>query len=234
MKSIRVNRYIAMCGICSRRAAEALILKGAVSINNTTIRDLSIKVSKLDKVRVNGRLISVQKKQYILLNKPKDYITTVNDERGRKTVMDLIKNACNERVVPVGRLDRNTTGLLLFTNDGMLAKKLSHPSYKIKKVYNVSLDKKLNNKDILRILNGLKLEDGLIMVDSINYINQNKKNIQIEVHVGRNRIIRRIFEFLNYKVLKLDRVQYGFLTKKNLSIGEWRMLTKEELDGFND
>jgi 23S rRNA pseudouridine2605 synthase len=228
-ETIRLNRFIAMCGICSRRKADALIENGQISVNNKIIYELGIKVSLKDVICFNGEQVLPEKKQYLLLNKPAGYITTMNDERGRKTVMSLIKTACSQRLVPVGRLDKDTTGLLLFTNDGLLAKKMMHPKHEIKKVYNVSLDRKLDTQSFKNIYKGIVLEDGLVTVDSIQHIDKSGKNITIEIHVGKNRIVRRIFEFFNYKVLKLDRIEYACLNKQNLLKGKWRMLTKNEL-----
>ena len=226
--SIRVNRFIAMCGICSRRKADLLIENGRVKINGNTISALGTKVSDKDVVEVDGKKISIEKKRYILLNKPKGYITTMSDERGRKTVLSLIQDSYKERLVPVGRLDRNTTGLLLFTNDGLLAKKLMHPKYQIKKIYNVELNRDLCKQDFDAIMNNLTLSDGVVIVDSLEYCGSNNK-LRIEIHIGRNRIIRRIFEHLGYNVEKLDRVEYACLSKKNLLLGKWRVLTNFEL-----
>ena len=227
--SIRLNRFIAMCGICSRRKADLLIESGQISINKKIITSLGEKVNSTDNVFLNGKKIDMEHRQYVLLNKPKDYITTVKDNKGRKTVMLLIENACDERLFPVGRLDKNTTGLLLFTNDGELAKKLSHPSHEIKKTYHVTLNKNMPENILIKIQKGLNLDDGFVKVDSISYIENNHKKIKLAIHSGKNRIIRRIFEFLNYTVIKLDRVEYSFLTKSKLQIGNWRFLTKNEL-----
>ena len=227
--SIRLNRFIAMCGICSRRKADLLIESGQISINKKIITSLGEKVNSTDNVFLNGKEINMEHRQYLLLNKPKDYITTVKDNKGRKTVMMLIKNACDERLFPVGRLDKNTTGLLLFTNDGELAKKLSHPSHEIKKTYHVTLNKNMPENILIKIQKGLNLDDGFVKVDSISYIENNHKKIKLAIHSGKNRIIRRIFEFLNYTVIKLDRVEYSFLTKNKLQIGNWRFLTEIEL-----
>ena len=228
-EKIRLNRFIAMSGICSRRKADELIQKGHVTINNKIVENLATQVADKDLVCVKGKKIFPERKKYILLNKPKGYITTMSDERGRKTVVSLIQHACKERLVPVGRLDKDTTGLLLFTNDGILAKKLTHPKYEIKKTYHVLLDKELTKSDLLLIQKGLVLEDGLAQVDRIQYVNHFNKKIQIEIHVGKNRIVRRIFEFLNYKVLALDRVEYACFTKNRLPVGKWRSLSNKEL-----
>ena len=228
--SIRINRFIAMCGVCSRRKAEDLIKDGQISINNKIIDQLGIKVSSEDVVCFNGKQISPEKKRYILLNKPSGYITTMNDEKGRETVMMLIQDACRERLVPVGRLDRETTGLLLFTNDGQLAKKLSHPKYNITKTYNVTLDRNIKPNVIHKIQGGVNLNDGFVKVDTINYIGNSQRELKIKIHSGKNRIIRRIFEFLNYSVIKLDRVGFSFLTKKKMRLHDWRFLTKREVE----
>lgn len=229
-KLVRLNKYLANSGICSRREADTLIAAGNVSVNGKTITEMGYKVSLDDEVRFDGRPISPEKKEYILLNKPKNFITTTRDERGRRTVMELVANASKARLVPVGRLDRNTTGLLLFTNDGDLAKKLTHPKYKARKIYQVELDKNLKHSDLHKIQSGLELEDGPIEVDEVSYIaNKPKKEIGIEIHSGRNRIVRRIFEHLGYQVVKLDRVVFGGLTKKDLPRGHWRRLSQQEV-----
>jgi len=229
---IRLNRYIANSGVCSRREADRLIEAGAVQVNGKIVTELGTKISSTDKVMYGDQTISREKPRYLLLNKPKGYITTVDDPEKRKTVMALIQGACKERVYPVGRLDRNTTGLLLFTNDGNIAKKLTHPRYGIKKIYHVELDKNLTKADFSKILEGLKLEDGFIKVDSIEYVGdgKDKKQIGIELHSGKNRVVRRIFESLDYKVIKLDRVYYAGLTKKNIPRGEWRFLDEMEIN----
>ncbi|GAB4298104.1 MAG: hypothetical protein Kow0068_22100 [Marinilabiliales bacterium] len=228
---IRLNKFIANSGICSRREADEYIKAGLVKVNGKIITELGTKISKSDKVLFNDKPIRPEKKVYILLNKPKDYITTVDDPNAEKTVMHLIKGACRERVYPVGRLDRNTTGVLLFTNDGELAKKLTHPKYNRKKIYHVFLDKAITASDMKRIVEGIVLDDGPIAADSIQYVNpEDKKQVGIEIHSGRNRIIRRIFEHLGYKVIKLDRVYFAGLTKKNLPRGKWRMLTEKEIN----
>ncbi|MET4082227.1 23S rRNA pseudouridine2605 synthase [Pedobacter sp. UYP30] len=228
---IRLNRYIANAGICSRRRADEFISAGVVSVNGEVITELGHKVDPAkDAVRYNGELLKREKKVYILLNKPKDYITTTDDPQERKTVMQLIDKATNERVYPVGRLDRNTTGLLLMTNDGDLADKLSHPKNGISKMYNVELDRSLSQGDLNKIAFGLELEDGLIKPDAISYVaGGTKKEIGIQIHSGKNRIVRRIFEHLGYNVDKLDRVVYGNLTKKDLPRGRWRYLEDHEL-----
>jgi len=229
---VRLNRYLANAGICSRREADKLIESGSVSINGKVVTKLGTKVSPGDKVQYGGETLSLEKPRYILLNKPKDYLTTSRDPQNRKTVMKLVEHACQERIYPVGRLDRNTTGLLLFTNDGDLAKKLTHPKFQIKKIYHVYLDKKLTKKDFFKIAEGLELEDGFIRPDNIAYVAEvnDKKQIGIELHSGKNRIVRRIFEHLGYQVVKLDRVFYAGLTKKDLPRGKWRFLTPNEIN----
>lgn len=230
---IRLNKFIANSGICSRREADTYIKAGNATVNGKVITEMGYKVQLNDEVRFDGTLIHPEAKQYILLNKPKNYITTMDDERGRKTVMELVANATKERIYPVGRLDRNTTGLLLFTNDGELAKKLTHPKHSIRKLYHASLDKKLSMKDLQKIANNFTLEGRMVFVDNISYIeNQPKTEIGIEIHSGRNRIVRKIFEHFGYKVVKLDRVVFAGLTKKNLPRGRWRALTQQEINNL--
>lgn len=226
-----LNKFVAHAGICSRRDAADLVKSGTVTVNGKAITEPGFKVAHTDEVRVNGKKITSQKNLvYILLNKPKDFITTTEDPQGRKTVMDIVRNATPERVYPVGRLDRNTTGVLLLTNDGELAQKLSHPSYQIKKIYEVKLDKPLHKKDFDIIINGVQLEDGFIAPDVLAYADSKDKSvIGIEIHSGRNRIVRRIFEKLGYDVRNLDRVMYGNLTKKNVERGKWRFLQEKEV-----
>lgn len=227
---IRLNKYIADAGICSRRNADMYISAGNVTVNGEIMTTLGYRVKPTDEVRFDGKLLSSEKKEYILLNKPKGFITTTNDEKGRKTVMDLVANATNARILPVGRLDRATTGLLLLTNDGELTKKLTHPTHGVRKIYHVILDRKLEYKDFIAIEQGLELEDGFIQVDEISYVDQKPKNeIGIKIHSGRNRIVRRIFEHLGYQVDKLDRVVFAGLTKKDLPRGHWRRLTQQEV-----
>ncbi len=229
---IRLNKFLADAGICSRREADKLIESGVIKVNGKTVTKLGTKVSRSDKVMYGDQTLKAEKLQYVLLNKPKDYITTSDDPQNRKTVMMLVKNACKERIYPVGRLDRNTTGLLLFTNDGDLAKKLTHPKHNVKKLYHVVLDKPLSKAHMLQIASGLKLDDGLIIPDKIAYDRSadNKNEIGIEIHSGKNRIVRRIFEHLGYKVIKLDRVMFAGLTKKDLPRGKWRFLTEKEIN----
>ena len=228
---IRLNRYLANAGVCSRREADDFIQAGVVSVNGTVVTELGTKVLRSDEVRFHDQPISMEKKVYVLLNKPKDYVTTSDDPQQRKTVMDLVKNACPERIYPVGRLDRNTTGVLLLTNDGDLASKLTHPKYLKKKIYHVHLDRNVTAHDMQQIAEGIMLDDGEIKADDIQYVDAvDKKQVGIEIHSGKNRIVRRIFESLGYKVTKLDRVQFAGLTKKNLRRGDWRYLTEEEVD----
>ena len=231
-EQIRLNKFISNSGVCSRREADELIKAGAVKVNGTVITELGTKVSPSDKVQFGGQSLRREKHQYILLNKPKGYITTMDDPQKRNTVMLLIKDACKERVYPVGRLDRNTTGLLLFSNDGFITKKLTHPRYGIKKIYHVVLSKSLTRIDKDKIAAGIELDDGFIKVDQIEYIGEgkNKKEIGIELHSGKNRVVRRIFEQLEYRVEKLDRVSFAGLTKKNLPRGKWRFLEEKELN----
>ena len=232
MDLIRLNKYIANAGICSRREADKLILAGVIRVNGKVVTELGIKVSPGDKVQYEEQTIRQEKNRYVLLNKPKGYITTVDDPEKRKTVMGLVEGACKERIYPVGRLDRNTTGLLLFTNDGTIAKKLTHPRYGIKKIYHIELDHSLSRADFEKIREGLELEDGFIKVDKIEYIenSKSKKELGLELHSGKNRIVRRMFERLEYKVVKLDRVLYAGLTKKNLPRGHWRHLDEREVN----
>lgn len=229
---IRLNKYIANSGVCSRREADRLIASGAIKVNDEVITTVGTKVSPFDNVIFKGEKLSKEKLKYVLLNKPKDFITTTDDPYDRRIVMNLVEKACKERIYPVGRLDRNTTGLLLFTNDGNLAKKLTHPKHNIKKIYHVILETPLTKTDMEKISKGLELEDGIINVDSIEYITkeQDKKQLGIEIHSGRNRIVRRIFESLNYKVKKLDRVSFAFLTKKDLPRSKWRFLDEKEIN----
>ena len=227
---IRLNKYISNSGICSRRDADMLIASGAITINGKIVTELGTKVMPTDEVRYGDKVLQREKPVYVLLNKPKDYITTTYDERERKDVMELLRGACKERIYPVGRLDKNTTGLLLFTNDGEMAKKLTHPKHKIQKIYHVELSKNLSGSDFESIANGFDLDDGFIQPDEISYVNDSKKEIGIAIHSGRNRIVRRIFEKYGYEVEKLDRVVFAGLTKKNLPRGKWRFLTEAEIN----
>lgn len=224
-----LNKFIAHGGICGRREAAERIKAGKVQVNGETIKEPGFKVSTKDTVRYEEKIVSIQKNLvYVLLNKPKGYITTLDDPKGRNIVMDIFKNIIEERIYPVGRLDRNTTGLLLLTNDGQLAQQLSHPKYEVRKIYQILLDKKLSTAHFQQIQNGLELEDGAVKVDQIAYL-ENDNEVGLEIHSGKNRIVRRIFEFLGYQVEKLDRVVYAGLTKKNLPRGKWRFLNKQEV-----
>lgn len=230
-EQIRLNKFMANAGVCSRREADEYIEKGLVKVNGETVTELGTKISHNDTVEYNGNVVTLESKCYILLNKPKDCVTTSDDPNGRLTVMDLVKNACEERIYPVGRLDRNTTGVLLLTNDGDLASKLTHPKFLKKKVYHVYLDKNVTAHDLQQIRDGITLEDGDIKADAVEYADPvDKKQVGIEIHSGKNRIVRRIFEHLGYKVTKLDRVLFAGLTKKNLRRGDWRYLTEEEVN----
>ena len=228
---LRLNKFLANAGICSRREADEFIQAGVVTVNGEVVTELGTKILRTDEVKFHDQPVKIEKKVYVLLNKPKDYVTTSDDPQQRKTVMDLVKNACPERIYPVGRLDRNTTGVLLLTNDGDLASKLTHPKYLKKKIYHVYLDKNVTAHDLQQIAEGIQLEDGEIKADDVQYAHPtDKKQVGIEIHSGKNRIVRRIFESLGYHVQKLDRVQFAGLTKKNLKRGDWRYLTEEEVD----
>ena len=228
---LRLNKFLANAGICSRREADEFIQAGVVTVNGEVVTELGTKILRTDEVKFHDQPVTIEKKVYVLLNKPKDYVTTSDDPQQRKTVMDLVKNACSERIYPVGRLDRNTTGVLLLTNDGDLASKLTHPKYLKKKIYHVYLDKNVTAHDLQQIVEGIQLEDGEIKADDVQYAHPtDKKQVGIEIHSGKNRIVRRIFESLGYRVQKLDRVQFAGLTKKNLKRGDWRYLTEEEVD----
>jgi 23S rRNA pseudouridine2605 synthase len=228
---VRLNKYIANSGICSRREADELIRAGVVTVNGKVVTELGTKVSRSDKVQYDNQTIRNERHVYVLLNKPKGYITTTDDPFDRKTVMALVSDACKERIYPVGRLDRNTTGLLMLTNDGDLAKKLTHPKHNVRKVYHVELDKALSKSDMMKIAEGVELDDGIARVDDIAYEEgASKREVGIELHLGKNRIVRRIFESLGYEVVKLDRVIFAGLTKKDLPRGRWRFLTEQELN----
>ena len=227
---IRLNKYIANSGICSRREADTYIEHGSVLVNGVLVTEMGYKVQPTDVVKFDGTTISPEEKRYILLNKPKNYITTMDDDRGRKTVMELVANASKERIYPVGRLDRNTTGLLMFTNDGELAKKLTHPKHNVRKLYHASLDRKLELKDLEKLRGEVIIEGRKVFIDAVSYVDgQPKTEVGIEIHSGRNRIVRKIFEHVGYKVKKLDRVIFAELTKKNLPRGRWRELTQLEV-----
>ena len=228
---LRLNKYLANAGVCSRREADEFIQAGVVTVNGEVVTELGTKILRTDEVKFHDAPVSLEKKVYVLLNKPKDYVTTSDDPQQRKTVMDLVKDVCPERIYPVGRLDRNTTGVLLLTNDGDLASKLTHPKFLKKKVYHVHLDKNITAHDLQQIRDGITLDDGEIKADAVDYADErDKSQVGIEIHSGKNRIVRRIFESLGYRVTKLDRVQFAGLTKKNLRRGDWRFLTEKEVD----
>jgi len=225
----RLNRYISNSGVCSRREADTLIAKGEISVNGKVMKELGFKVRPTDEVKYRGKVLRKEKPVYVLLNKPKDFITTTSDPKGRKTVMDLVAKATTERIYPVGRLDRNTTGLLLFTNDGDMAKKLSHPSYEVQKIYRVTLDKPFNEEDIEKLKAGLELEDGISKVDGASILSDDGFSVGVELHIGKNRIVRRMFAHLGYEVVRLDRTVYAGLTKETLGRGNWRLLNESEI-----
>ena len=228
---LRLNKFLANAGICSRREADEFIQAGVVTVNGEVVTELGTKIKRTDEIKFHDQPVTLKKKVYVLLNKPKDCVTTSDDPQQRKTVMDLVKNVCPERIYPVGRLDRNTTGVLLLTNDGDLASKLTHPKFLKKKVYHVYLDKNVTAHDMQQIAQGIELEDGEIHADAIEYASDtDKSQVGIEIHSGKNRIVRRIFEHLGYRVVKLDRVQFAGLTKKNLRRGDWRFLTEKEVE----
>ena len=228
--SIRLNKHVASTGLCSRREADEMIKAGVISVNGEAVTELGTKIMPGDEVRYNGERLKREKMLYLLLNKPKDYVTTAKDPFAKRTVMDLVKDACLERIYPVGRLDRNTTGVLLFTNDGDLTRKLTHPSYNKKKIYHAFLDKNFSHDDLRKVAEGFELEDGFVKADEVHYADPvDKKQVGVEIHSGKNRVVRRIFEHLGYKVTKLDRVFFAGLTKKGLQRGEWRFLTTQEI-----
>lgn len=227
---IRLNKYIASTGICSRREADEFIRAGLITVNGKLVTELGVKITPQDQVKYNGETLREERKVYIVMNKPKDYITTVEDPHAKKTVLELVKGACKERIYPVGRLDRNTTGVLLLTNDGELTKRLTHPKFEKLKIYHVHLNKNCKTADMDKIASGISLEDGFIKADAISYADPtDKSQVGIEIHSGRNHIVRRIFEHLGYEVMKLDRVYFAGLTKKNLHRGEWRFLSEKEI-----
>ncbi len=229
-EKIRLNKYIAGTGLCSRRQADEYISAGLISVNKKPVNEPGTKISPKDAVYYKGKLLKQEKKVYILMNKPKDYITTVEDPHAKKTVMDLVSNATAERIYPVGRLDRNTTGVLLLTNDGELTRRITHPKFNKMKVYHVFLDKTISISDMGKISTGIELEDGFIKVDTVSYVDpSDKKQVGLEIHSGRNRIVKRIFEHLGYKVVKLDRVYFAGLTKKGVPRGKWRFLNDKEI-----
>lgn len=228
-REMRLNRFIANSGVCSRREADQLIQKGLIRVNGKVITEMGYKVKPSDKVHYKGKLLSRERLVYVLLNKPKGFITTTSDPKERKTVMHLVEKACPERIYPVGRLDKNTTGLLLLTNDGELSKKLTHPSYQVEKIYQAELDRPITPEDLEKMAAGLELEDGLARPDDVVVLDQKRKTIGIGLHIGRNRIVRRMFEHLGYEVKKLDRVVFAGLTKKDLPRGKWRFLQPKEV-----
>lgn len=230
-EGVRLNKYLANAGICSRREADTLIEAGAVEINGEVVTKLGTRVKPTDDVKCGGSKVNREKPVYVLLNKPKDFITTVSDPQGRKTVMDIVGKACKERIYPVGRLDRNTTGVLLFTNDGDLAKKLTHPKHQVRKIYHVTTDQPMSNNDLVQLCKGVKLEDGTVQADKAAFVEgkEDRREIGVELHSGKNRVIRRMFEALEYKVVKLDRVSFAGLTKKNIPRGHYRFLNEKEV-----
>ena len=229
-RTVRLNKYIANSGLCSRREADKYIADGFIKINGKVVTELGTKIEPGDTVKYKNKIIRSEKYVYVLMNKPKDTITSNKDETGRKTVIDLLKNKVPERVYPVGRLDKNTTGVLLLTNDGDITKELTHPKHKRKKIYHVFTDKNVSKEDLFKLTEGFELEDGFMNFDSISYVGKAQKNeLGVEIHSGRNRIIRRMFEHLGYKVIKLDRVLFSGLTKKGLSRGRWRYLNEKEI-----
>lgn len=225
----RLNRYISNSGVCSRREADNLIAKGEISVNGKVVKELGFKVRPTDEVKYKGKVLRKEKPVYVLLNKPKDFITTTSDPKGRKTVMDLVAKATTERIYPVGRLDRNTTGLLLFTNDGEMAKQLSHPSYEVQKIYRVQLDKPFSEEEVEKLKAGLELEDGLAKADGAAILSPDGLSVGVELHIGKNRIVRRMFAHLGYEVVRLDRTVYAGLTKETLGRGQWRLLNEREI-----
>ena len=227
---MRLNRFLAQSGLCSRREADDFIQAGLVSVNGQIVTELGTKVRSTDEVKFNNERVQGEKKVYLVLNKPKGYVTSLEDPHADKTVMDLVKDACTERIYPVGRLDKNSLGLLIFTNDGDVTRQLTHPSLEKKKIYQVTLDKALTRADMEQLTEGITLDDGEIFADEVAYVGESKKEVGIEIHSGRNRIVRRMFEALGYAVQKLDRVYYAGITKKNLKRGQWRFLTREEVD----
>lgn len=230
-ENVRLNKFISNAGICSRREADVLIESGVIQVNGKVVTEMGYKVSPSDEVRYDGAIIQTETKRYVLLNKPKDFITTMDDPQGRKTVLHLVKNACKERVYPVGRLDRNTTGLLLFTNDGDMAKRLTHPRYEVRKIYHVELDKPIGKEHIAELLKGVTLDDGdFVKADAAEIIpDTNGREVGVELHSGKNRVVRRMFEAIHFKVKRLDRVQFAGLTKKDLPRGKWRHLSEKEV-----
>ena len=230
-ESVRLNKYIADSGLCSRREADTLIASGQITVNGKKVTEMGIRIQPGDTVKYKGEVLKNEKPVYILLNKPKDVVTTVKDEHAKRSVIDLVKNACKERVYPVGRLDRNTTGVLLLTNDGELTKRLTHPRYQKKKVYHVVLDKPVVKSHLEQIVEGIELDDEMVRADGASHVDpSDKTQVGVEIHTGQNRVVRRIFESLGYRVKKLDRVYFAGLTKKNLPRGKWRFLTQKEIN----
>ena len=230
-EEIRLNKFLANAGVCSRREADDFIKSGVVKVNGQTVTSLGSKVHRGDNVLFHDQLVNIERKIYILLNKPKDCVTTVDDPQERKTVMDYVRNACRERIYPVGRLDRNTTGVLLLTNDGELTTRLTHPKFLKKKIYHARLDRNVSSEDLDRLMTGVDIGDGdLVKADDVSYVNEDKSQVGIEIHSGRNRVVRRMFDALGYKVVRLDRVQFAGLTKKRLRRGDWRFLTEKEVN----
>lgn len=229
---IRLNRFIANAGVCSRREADNLIADGRIKVNGKVVTEMGYKVKRTDTVEYKGRKLKSETHQYILLNKPRGFVTTTKDPHAKRTVMELVEKACDERIYPVGRLDKETTGLLLFTNDGETAKKLTHPSHKVKKIYQVELNKPITKADFDSILKGIELDDGLAVINEMAVLGDDSKVLGVEIHIGRNRIVRRIFEHLGYEVMKLDRVMFASLTKKNLPRGKFRHLSPKEVMGL--
>lgn len=226
---IRLNKYISNAGICSRRDADLLIKAGEIKVNGQPVTEMGYKVKRTDEIKYGDKILSREKPVYVLLNKPKDFITTTSDPEDRKTIMNLVANACEERIYPVGRLDRHTTGLILLTNDGELALKLAHPSNEVKKLYQVDIDKPITDEDLIKVQEGVQLEDGIATVDEVAIVTPDRKSLGLQIHIGRNRIVRRIFEHLGYEVVKLDRVMYAGLDKKDLPRGKWRFLSEKEV-----
>ncbi len=228
-ETLRLNKYIANAGVCSRREADKLIQDGLIRVNGKVVTEMGIHVKKTDKVEYNGKSLNPEKLMYVLLNKPKDCVTTLSDPHAKRTVIDIVKNACEERIYPVGRLDKMTTGVLLLTNDGDLAKQLTHPSHEHRKIYHAFLDKPITKNDLKKIEDGFELEDGFIKADKISLVKDNPYEAGIEIHSGKNRIVRRIFKHLGYEVEKLDRVYFAGLTKKDVPRGKWRFLSEKEV-----
>lgn len=226
---VRLNKYIANAGVCSRREADKLIASGKIKVNGEICTEIGLKITYLDAVHFEGRKLSTQRKVYLALNKPKGFVTTVKDKFANKNVMSLVSDACPERLYPVGRLDKETTGVLLLTNDGELTKRLTHPSYAKRKIYHAHLNREIKQEDLDKIAKGFTLEDGFIQADAISFVGEDKCQVGIEIHSGRNRIVRRIFAHLKFKVIKLDRVYFAGITKKNISRGHWRFLTEAEV-----